>query len=171
MKLTAQIKLVPTPHQADLLKHTLEAANAACNTISDYAWTNSVFSKFPLQKALYYDLRAHFSLTAQLVVRCLGKVADSYKSDKTAKHSFKEHGSVAYDNRILAYRQKTETVSIWLLGGRQTMPYQCGDRQRELLKHQKDESDLWHTGAAFYLLATCEIEEPKPAKVYFFLIV
>src|SRR5258706_4696499 len=169
MKLTAQIKLMPTPQQADLLKQTLEAANAACNTISDYAWTNQVFGKFPLQKALYYGLRDQFNLTAQLVVRCLGKVADTYKADKTVKHTFKPHGSVAYDKRILAYRQKTEVVSIWLLGGRQTMPYQCGDRQRELLKHQQGESDLWFTGGAFYLLATCEIEEPTPAEVEMFL--
>jgi hypothetical protein len=33
MKLTAQIKLIPTPEQADLLKQTLEAANAACKAI------------------------------------------------------------------------------------------------------------------------------------------
>ena len=49
------------------------------------------------------------------------------------------------------------------------MPYQCGDRQRELLKHQKGESDLWYTAGVFYLLATCEIEEPTPAEVELFL--
>src|SRR5689334_11878207 len=49
------------------------------------------------------------------------------------------------------------------------MPYQCGDRQRELLKHQKGESDLWYSGGAFYLLATCEIDEPTPEEVKTFL--
>jgi putative transposase len=34
VKLTAQLKLSPTPKQADMLKRTLEAANAACNYIS-----------------------------------------------------------------------------------------------------------------------------------------
>jgi hypothetical protein len=34
MKLTAQIKLLPTPEQAELLKATLERSNAACNAIS-----------------------------------------------------------------------------------------------------------------------------------------
>jgi hypothetical protein len=38
MKLTAQLKLLPTPQQAAALKRTLEAANAACNAISQVAW-------------------------------------------------------------------------------------------------------------------------------------
>lgn len=169
MKLTAQVKLRPTDQQREALKQTLEAANAACNAISDYAWVNQLFNQFKLHKALYTDMRVTFGLAAQLAVRCLGKVADSYKADKAAKHTFKEHGSIPYDNRILAYRQQTETVSIWLVGGRAEMPYECGDRQRELLKHQKGESDLWYAGGAFYLLATCEIDEPTPAEVETYL--
>jgi putative transposase len=169
MKLTAQVKLVPTPQQAESLKATLERANAACNAISEYAWEHQVFGKYPLQKALYYILREQFELTAQMVVRCLSKVADSYKLDKQSKRLFKAQGCVAYDNRILAYRQQTETVSIWTLGGRETIPYQCGERQRELLKHQRGESDLWFHKGQFYLLATCEIDEPTPAEVETFL--
>jgi IS605 OrfB family transposase len=96
-------------------------------------------------------------------------VADAYKADKKTKRTFKPHGSIPYDNRILAYRQQTETVSIWVLSGRETMPYQCGERQRELLKHQRGESDLVYRDGAFYLLATCEIEEPTPEQVDAFL--
>jgi putative transposase len=169
MKLTAQVKLVPTPEQAILLKQTLLAANAACNAISDYAWDNRLFNQFKLHRVLYTTIRDEFKLAAQLAVRCLGKVADGYKLDKKTKRHFKEHGSIPYDNRILAYRQQTETVSIWLVGGRQEMPYQCGDHQRELLKHQKGESDLWYTAGEFYLLATCEIDEPTPEEVKTFL--
>ncbi len=169
MKLTAQIKLAPSDQQRALLKATLERANAACQAISDYAWANQVFNQLALHKALYAGLREQFGLAAQMVVRCLGKVADSYKADKKARRTFKEHGAIAYDSRILNYRQQTETVSIWTVAGRQAMPYQCGERQRELLKHQQGESDLWYTGGAFYLLATCELEEPTPAQVEQFL--
>jgi len=169
MKLTAQIKLVPTPQQTRLLKATLEAANAACNAISDYAWDNKVFNQFVLHKALYKGLRTEFELAAQLAVRCLGKVADSYKVDTNSLRTFKSYGSIPYDNRILSYRQQTQTVSIWVLDGRIEMPYQCGDRQRSLLKHQKGESDLWFHNGEFYLLATCEIEEPTPGEVQEFL--
>src|ERR1041384_7149585 len=111
MKLTAQIKLLSVPEQAELLKATLERANAACNAISDYAWANQLFDQFKLQKALYTQLRAEFGLGAQVVVRCLAKVADGYKADKRSKHSFKQHGSIPYDSRLLAYRQTGQTVS------------------------------------------------------------
>jgi putative transposase len=169
MKLTAQLKLLPTTEQAELLKATLEAANTACNAISDYAWANKVFHQFALHKALYTGLRDQFSLAAQMAVHCLGKVADSYKTDKKIKRVFKPHGAIPYDNRILAYRQQTQTVSIWTVAGRQAIAYQCGDRARELLKHQKGESDLWSVAGTFYLLATCEIEEPTPQEVETFL--
>ena len=169
MKLTAQIKLLATPDQAKLLKATLEAANAACNTISDYAWDNRVFNAFKLHKALYQDLRRQYELAAQLAVRCLGKVADAYKLDKQARRQFKPQGSIPYDNRILNYRQQTKQVSIWVLGGRIEIAYVCGERQAELLGHQKGESDLWLYKGEFYLLATCEIDEPTPAEVETYL--
>jgi hypothetical protein len=50
MKLTAQLKLLPTPEQANALKHTLRAANAACDYISQVAWETRTFGKFALQK-------------------------------------------------------------------------------------------------------------------------
>src|SRR5260221_12181889 len=169
MKLTAQIKLQPTEEQGKLLKETLERANVVCNAISEYAWENRLFNQFKLHKALYYALRSESGLCAQMIVRCLGKVAHSYKLDKKSKRVFNEHGSIPYDNRILGYQQSEQAVSIWTLNGRQKMPYQCGDRQHELLKHQKGESDLWFHNGEWYLLATCEIEEPTPAEVDTFL--
>src|SRR5215216_145183 len=126
MKLVAQLHLKPTDQQRLLLKATLERANAACNAISEYA----------LHDALYHRLRAEFSLTAQLVIRCLSKVADAYKLDKNAKRHFKEHGSIAYDQRILTYHTAQQSVSIWTLSGRAALAYVCGERQQELLKHQ-----------------------------------
>lgn len=169
MKLTAQVKLLPTPEQTPLLNEILERANAACNAISVYAWENRVFNQFKLHKALYAAVRQEFELSAQMAVRCLGKVADSYKADKKTKLTFKPHGSIPYDNRILAYRQQTETVSIWVIGRRIEMPYRCGQRQRELLTHQKGESDLCFQNGQFFLLATCEIDEPTPTEVKAFL--
>jgi hypothetical protein len=56
MKLTAQLKLLPTPEQAGALARTLETANAACNYISDVAWATRTFGKFALQKLCYQDV-------------------------------------------------------------------------------------------------------------------
>ncbi len=169
MKLTAQIKLAPAPEQAELLKQTLEAANAACNTISQYAWDNKVFNQFDLHKALYYALRNEYKLAAQLTVRCIGKVADSYKADKNTQRVFKSNGSIPYDDRILKYFTDKQSVSIWTLSGREFIPYMCGKQQKELLNHQKGESDLCLRNGEFYLLATCEIDEPTPDQVDRFL--
>src|SRR5258708_23612704 len=112
MKLTAQIKLLPTDDQAELLKATLERCNAACKAIGDYAWDNKVFNAYALHKALYETIRQDFDLGAQPVIRCLGKVADAYKQDKNSKREFSVHGAIAYDERILSYRTDRNTVSI-----------------------------------------------------------
>lgn len=164
MKLIAQLQLKPTPQQAERLKESLERANAACNAISDYAWNNQVFNQYDLHAGLYYSVRADFALASQLVVRCLSKVADGYKLDRASKRHFKEHGAIAYDSRILKYRTDKQIASIWTLPGRESVPYVCGEPQRELMEHQHGESDLVYHRGQWYLLATCEIDDPTPAE-------
>jgi len=39
-----------------------------------------------------------------LVVRAVGKVSESYKIDRSAKHTFKPHGAVVYDHRNLTIK-------------------------------------------------------------------
>ncbi|MCA0455288.1 MAG: transposase [Chloroflexi bacterium] len=162
MKLIAQIRLNPTPEQAIYLLQTLEAANALCNHISQFAWDNTLFSAFNLHKALYHPLRAETGITAQVVVRMFAKVADAYKLDKKRKRTFKPHGAIAYDDRILRYYTDKKAVSIWSVGGRLHIPYSAGDRQKELLQYQQGETDLVYTKTTkeFFLLATCDIPDP-----------
>jgi IS605 OrfB family transposase len=163
MRLTIQLKLQPTPEQADALRHTLTTANAACNAISQTAWSAKVFKQFGIHKLTYYDTKEAFGLTAQLVVRCIAKVADAYKLDKKTQRTFQPLGAVAFDDRILSY--KAESVSIWTMHGRHTIPFVCGDRQRQLLQHRTGESDLVTIGGDWYLFATAAIETPEPIDV------
>jgi len=142
MKLTAKVKLQPTHEQFNALKQTLETANAACNYISEQAWENKRFSRVPLHKLIYYVVREQFNLTAQVVVRCISKVVDSYKVDRKTKRTFKPHGAIAFDSRILRWYVDLYEVSIWTIEGRQRIPYVCGKRQKELLQGQRGESDL-----------------------------
>ena len=88
MKLSVQLKLQPTPEQADALKRTLIRANEACDYISRVAWENKTFRQFAIHKVVYSDVRETFGLTAQLAVRCIGKVADSYKIDTKVCRTF-----------------------------------------------------------------------------------
>ncbi|MBI3962870.1 MAG: IS200/IS605 family element transposase accessory protein TnpB [Deinococcus sp.] len=165
MKLTACVKLQPTAEQAHALRQTLERANAACNHISAWAWKHQTFGQWALHRALYRKIRATFHLSAQVTVRVLAKVADAYKLDKRRKRVFLATGSIAYDERILRWHLMNSTVSLWTLQGRMTMPFVCGERQRQLLVTQQGESDLAYVDGAFYLCATCNVETPDPADV------
>jgi len=165
MRLTAKIKLLPTPDQQRALQQTLETANAACTTISQSVWATKTFRQFDIHRLCYADIRAAFGLSAQMTVRCIAKVADAYKRDRTTQRVFTPHGAIAYDDRILSWNMATSSVSIWTLDGRQSIPFVCGPRQWELLQTQRGETDLALVNGQWYLLAACEIEEPTPADV------
>lgn len=159
------MKLLPTPEQADALRRTLEAANAACNYISQVAWEARTFRQFAIHRLTYGAVRETFNLAAQLAVRCIGKVADAYKLDRNVQRSFAPHGAIPYDDRILSYALPDSLVSIWTLDGRQAIPFVCGERQRALLAHQRGETDLVLVNGEWYLFAVCEVETPKPIDV------
>lgn len=161
MKLTAKLKLSPSEEQRPSLHETLQCANAACNAISELAWSEKTFNKLKLQKRCYYDIRETFGLSAQMTIRALGKVADSYKKDKATKRQFKKHGAFPYDARLLSYDVEQQTVSIRTLAGRQQMAFEAGQHQLDLLQHQQGESDLVFIRGHFYLLATCDVPEEQ----------
>jgi putative transposase len=163
--LIAQLKLHPTPEQADMLRRTLEAANAACNYISTVAWETRTFSKFALQRLCYEQVREQFGLAAQMTIRALAKVGDTYRLNKDVKRAFRPHAAIAYDDRILSFALPDSSVSIWSLDGRQSIPFVCGERQRQLLQTRHGETDLVLVRGEWYLFAVCEVEEPEPLDV------
>lgn len=161
MKLTVQVKLLPTGAQADALEETLRTSNAAANGISQQAWEHRTFGQYKLHKLTYHPVKESSGLSAQMVVRAIAKVADAYKLDKRRKRVFKPLGAIAYDDRIL--RWYPEEVSIWTVAGRERIPFVCGERTAELLKsNRQGESDLVYRGGKWYLLATVNVEEPPP---------
>ncbi len=163
VKLTAQIKLLPEKSQAEALLSTLRAANDACNFVSQAAWQGKTFRQFDLHHLCYRDVRSKFSLSAQVAVRVISKVADSYKLDRKSERKFKSTGSIAYDDRIMSWRVPESRVSIWTTSGRIRIPFICGNRQRDLLLSRKGETDLIYRNGTFYLSATCEIDAPAKA--------
>jgi len=165
MKLIAQVKLLPTPEQADALRRTLEQANAACRFVSDTAWETKTFRQYDLPHKCYQAVREQFGLSAQVAVRAIAKVADAYKLDRKTKRTFKTTGSIAYDDRILSWKLQDQTVSIWTVSGRLRIPFVCGERQLELLQTRQGESDLGLYKGMFFLSATCEVDELKPVDV------
>lgn len=162
MKLIAQVKLKPTPEQAALLKDTLEKANAACNYLSAKAWESKTFGQFALHKLSYYEIKKHFGLSAQVVVRVIAKVSDAYALNKKRLLRFKNHGSIAYDRRILSWKMPKQSVSIWTTGGRQLIAFVCGQRQMKMLESRQGEADLVWCGGKWFLLQVCNVIEPPP---------
>ncbi len=164
MKLIAQVKLKTTPEQTVALKKTIEEANVACNYISKVACEAKTFNQYRLHQVVYRDARQKFDLTAQVVVRCIARVADAYKLDNKKKRTFKPFGAITYDDRILRWYTDKGVVSIWTIDGRMRIPFVCGDKQRELLKSRQGESDLILFHNQLFLSATCDVDEPIPTK-------
>lgn len=160
MKLVANLQLKPTPEQNIALMGTLERCNEACNWLSGQAWEAKIFRQFDLHKLCYTELRSRFGLSAQVAVRCIAKVADSYKIDQKTQRTFRKHSAQPYDDRILRFT-KDDTVSIWLLSGREKIAYVCGEHQRKLLEHRKGEVDLMYVRGKWYLCAVCDFDDPK----------
>jgi predicted transposase len=142
MKLTAQIKLLPSDEQAKSLLHTLERANEACNYISDYAHESGEHSKYKLQEAVYHEVREQFDLGAQITVRALGKVADAYKTNPDSHNQFDIRGGFPYDSRILSFYTDRQDFSFWTLNGRKKISYEVGENHRAPLEQDKGEADL-----------------------------
>ncbi len=157
MKLTLQIKLLPSESQSDSLKNTLIECNKACNEISDIAFTNKTFNQFILHHACYHRIRNNFNLSAQLVVRCISKVIDSYKIDIKIKRTYKPLGSIAYDSRILTYQNNK--VSINSVDGRLKMPFIC--HNKNYFPFIKGEADLVYRKGKFYLFQNVDIPDTK----------
>lgn len=155
MKLTLKIKLLPTSEQAVVLIQTMREANVVCNAISDVAWQNKVFNQFKIHRICYHGFKSTFNLSAQMLVRCISKVADAYKLDKKTQRFFRPLGAITYDSRILTY--KDSSVSIWAIGGRLKMPFVC--HNPKYLPYIKGEADLVYKKGKFYLFQTVDVPE------------
>ena len=62
MKLTLQIKLLPTQKQFTSLKNTLMEANTACNEISEIAFTKKLYNQYKLHHETYRRVKNSFNL-------------------------------------------------------------------------------------------------------------
>lgn len=163
LKLTIQIKLLPSPAQSEALLATLELANKAANRLSQLGWEAKELRQFPLHKLFYRQIRDEFpELSSQVVVRLNAKVADAYKLDRKVQRTFRPHGSISYDARILDFQLSASTVSIWAVGGRiKKLPFACGEAQRKLLELPKGEADLIFRNNKWFLNVTVDVPEDK----------
>jgi len=156
MLLTMKIKLVPTEDQKTFLLESMEQFNVACNFISETAWRNKVYDKTTLQKLLYRDVRNQFGLSAQMTIRAIGKVSDSYRRNRAVNHTFQPHGAMIHDQRTVTYKD-SDHVSILTLVGRilvQFKTYRPIDHD-----HVRGQTDLIYHNNTFYLMVVTDVPE------------
>jgi putative transposase len=156
VKLTLKIKLLPDNEQAKSLLQTIKEANSACNIISKIASDLKIFNQFKIHKEVYHKIKGSSNLSAQILVRCISKVADAYKLDKKTKRVFKPLSSISYDSRILTY-QSGKIVSIWSIGGRLKIQFVC--HNTKYFPYIKGEADLVFKKGKFYIFQTVEVPE------------
>ncbi len=168
MKLTLLVKLAPEPDQSAALLRTLEAFNAACNDIAGAAFEHRMANKIELQQLVYYDIRQQFGLSAQMCIRAISKVAEAYKRDREQRPSFRAHGAMTYDERILSF-PRIDRASLLTLDGRIEVPFRFGAYQQARLDRIRGQADLLYRNGTFFLACTVDAPEAAPSEPSEFL--
>lgn len=165
MLCTVKIKLLADQDQHQKLLETMLRFNEACNHISRIAFDSGSFGKIKLQKLCYYEVRKQFGLSAQMVVRAIGKVSESYKVAKKNLHTFRDMGAMVYDERILSFHG-LEVASLLTLSGRIKVPLVISDYHQGVLAGNRvhGQADLILIDKVFYLLLVVELPEPPERK-------
>ena len=155
---TLMVKLLPDRDQTDALVDTFVKFNEACNFVSRIAFEKKLYNKVLLQKLVYKDIREKYGLAAQLAIRVIAKVVETYKADREVLHEFREYGSIVYDQRVLSFKS-LDTVSLNTVRGRIRVPITIG-RYRELpLERIRGQCDLVRRNRIFYLMVVVEVPE------------
>jgi IS605 OrfB family transposase len=129
---TIALTLRPSPEQEEQLCALQAAFNAACNYASVVARQSREFRRLGLQELVYRDLRERFGLLAQLAVRVIAVVADSYRVERSHQHTFRRDAAVVLNTPRL-YRIEHNRAGISTLAGRIPVGLNIGGVQRRQL--------------------------------------
>jgi len=161
MLLTLKVKLQPTEEQRQRLLGTMETFNHACDDISRAAYESKTYNKYKLQHNHYYRIREQYLLPAQLAIRAISKVVESYKTERSHLHRFKPHGAIVYDQRLLSFKG-LEKASLVTLEGRVVVPLLVGGYAKLTQRRIRGQADLLIVKGDFYLCLVVEQPEEPP---------
>ncbi|MFE4254075.1 transposase [Streptomyces sp. NPDC056910] len=183
MKLTVQVKLLPTPVQAAEIEETLRACNEAATWVSQVAFEKDIKRNFALREHTYTAVKDRWVLGAQAAQHVIKKTCDAYatlkanlKAGNLGKPSskryrratekpiaFRPEGAQPYDDRMLSWQYTQRTVSIWTLSGRmkQVAFTAAPEHLARLALCRRGESDLLFRDGMWFLIATCEVPEAE----------
>jgi IS605 OrfB family transposase len=160
---TVTCKLLVTEESCAALAETMALFNTVCNRLSEIAWETKTFRSFDLQRVAYHSLRAEFGLPAQLTIRAIKKVCDSYRVDRSVQHLFGMRGAVIYDARCFKLHD-VSVAELTTIDGRLRFSLAHGGKQRDqLAAGTTGEADLLHRDGNYYLAITAKTPEPPAA--------
>ncbi|MGR3934839.1 RNA-guided endonuclease InsQ/TnpB family protein [Streptomyces sp. BRA346] len=184
MKLTVQVRLLPTPVQAAALEATLRACNEAASWCSRVAFDKGVTRNFALREHTYGEIKARWDLGAQAAQHVIKRTCDAYatlKSNLKAGNlgrpgskryrsatgkpvAFRPESAQPYDDRMLSWQIPERRVSVWTVRGRvKDVAFTASPQHlATLARYRKGESDLLCRDGMWFLLATCEVPEAEP---------
>jgi putative transposase len=152
------IRLETTEDDKVRLLETMRKYNEACNFVAEKAFSLKLTNKYKLQQQVYRDVRERFGLTAQFVIRIISKVVEAYKRDKNIKLTFRQLGSIQYDQRNS--RIGIDRVSIMTLQGRIKLATRIGEyQQKARFDRVKGQSGLIYRNNVFYLIVVVDAPE------------
>lgn len=158
-----RVKLRTNDVTAAALADTMSRFNAACNSLSLKAWETQTFRAYDLQKAAYHQTRADFGLPAQLTVRAIAKVCDTYKTDRSQLHTFGARGAVVFDARCFKMKG-VSSAELTTTQGRHSFSLAHGGKQREqLMAGTTGEADLLFVDGNYYLSIAVKFLDPPKA--------
>lgn len=169
MRLTTKIKLKSSLEQKCFLSNTLQICSEACEYISSIVFLSRINNRIDLQKLLYFEVREAFGLSAQMAILCIHKVAHDYHGKSFNQRHYSKKSAIAFDDRVLTIYTDKKEVSIWTIGGRQKIPFACGEKQLPLLKKRVGQSDLLFENGEFFLQVGYEQEEVKQQPIKDFI--
>jgi IS605 OrfB family transposase len=161
VKQTLLVKLEPTVEQAEALRETLEAFNAACNYLAGVAFGLGSANKYKLQHEAYHTTREKFGLSSQMAVRAISKVCEAFKRDRSKRPEFRPHGALPYDERFMSWKG-LDRVSLLTLAGRIVVPVRFGPYQAARLDRRQGQADLIHREGKWFLAVTVDAPEAEP---------
>ncbi|MCY0897357.1 MAG: hypothetical protein OWU33_00240 [Firmicutes bacterium] len=142
---------------------TTERVNAACHAIAETACHEPTASQAQLHHLMYRVVRERFGLSAPMAVRAIGQVVEAYKRDKTIEPTFRPHGAIVYDDRLLSGKG-VDRVSMLTLPGRIRLPSVRGAYHAPRLRRVRGQADLRYREGTFSLAVVvgCAGTPPRP---------
>lgn len=163
MELTLQLKLLPTEDQATALRDTMARFNEACTWLAQHAFAQQCSNKLTLQRLYYHELRSRFGLSSQMAVRCLARVAGTYRRDKTLCPTFRPDAAMPYDQRIMRF-DGLDQVSLLTLTGRVLIGFLIGPyHQQRFDAHEPRQCHLVvRDDRQWFLLVVVQVPDGTP---------